>query len=92
MIRAKYETSLSIARQLNTEVVAEGVEDRDDWDFLCRTGCDLAQGYFIARPMSAAGLFAWIKAWQVRRWNVIRAFHNRSVLGDTYGYWDLNST
>lgn len=92
MIRTKYETSLSIARQLNMKIVAKGVEDRDDWDFLCGTGCDLAQGYFIARPMSAAGLFVWIKAWQVRRWNVIRAFHNRSVLGDTYGYWDSNST
>ena len=66
MIRAKYDASLSIARQLGMEVVAEGVEDRDDWDFLCRTGCDLAQGYFIARPMPAASLYAWIQAWQAR--------------------------
>jgi len=85
MIQAKYEISFSIARQLNTKIVAEGVEDRDDWDFLCRTGCDLAQGHFIAKPMPAAGLFAWIHGWQVRRRNVIRAFRNRNILEDTYG-------
>ncbi len=65
-IRAKYDASLSIARQLGMEVVAEGVEDRDDWDFLRRTGCDLAQGYFIAKPMPAADLPGWIQAWQAR--------------------------
>ena len=68
MIRAKYDASLSIARQLEMEVVAEGVEDRDDWDFLCRTGCDLAQGYFIAEPMPAADLPGWIQAGQARKW------------------------
>ena len=45
-LRAMYEASLSLARQLGMEVVAEGVEDRNDWDFLYRTGCDLAQGVF----------------------------------------------
>lgn len=65
-LRAMYDVSLGLARQLGMEVVAEGVEDRDDWDLLCRTGCDLAQGYFIARPMSAADLSGWIQAWQVR--------------------------
>lgn len=73
MIRAKYDASLSIARQLDMEVVAEGVEDRDDWDYLCRTGCDLAQGYFIARPMPAADLPGWTKAWQVRMRNEFAA-------------------
>lgn len=68
MIRAKYDASLSIARELDMEVVAEGVEDRDDWDFLCRTGCDLAQGYFIAKPMPAADLPGWIQAGQARKW------------------------
>ncbi|MGS0758013.1 EAL domain-containing protein, partial [Roseateles sp. GG27B] len=51
---------------LGIETVAEGVEDRNDWDFLRRTGCDLAQGYFIARPMPAADFPAWIQSWAVR--------------------------
>ncbi len=65
-LRAMYDASLGLARQLGMEVVAEGVEDRDDWDLLHNTGCDLAQGYFIARPMAAADLPGWIQVWQVR--------------------------
>jgi EAL domain-containing protein (putative c-di-GMP-specific phosphodiesterase class I)/FixJ family two-component response regulator len=65
-LRAMYDASLGLARQLGMEVVAEGVEDRDDWDLLSNTGCDLAQGYFIARPMAADDLPGWIQVWQVR--------------------------
>lgn len=65
-LRAMYDASLGLGRQLGMEVVAEGVEERDDWDLLCRTGCDLAQGYFIARPMPADDLPSWIKVWQER--------------------------
>ena len=67
-VRAIYDASCRLARQLGMEIVAEGVEDRDDWDFLRRTGCDLAQGYFIAQPMPAADLPGWMKAWQERAW------------------------
>ena len=65
-LRAIYDASLGLARQLGMEVVAEGVEDRADWNFLRRTGCDLAQGYFIARPMLAADFPGWMQAWQER--------------------------
>ncbi|MHB1360499.1 MAG: EAL domain-containing response regulator [Rhodocyclaceae bacterium] len=66
-LRAIFESNLNLARQLGMEVVAEGVEDQADWDFLRQAGCDLAQGYFIARPMSAASLPAWIETWEARR-------------------------
>jgi EAL domain-containing protein (putative c-di-GMP-specific phosphodiesterase class I)/ActR/RegA family two-component response regulator len=65
-VRAIYNASLSLARQLGMEIVAEGVEDRDDWNFLCQTGCERAQGYFIAKAMPAADLPAWMEAWQER--------------------------
>lgn len=65
-LRAMYDASLGLARRLGMEIVAEGVEDRKDWDLLRSTGCDLAQGYFIARPMPAAELTGWMQAWQVR--------------------------
>ena len=65
-LRAIYNASLGLARQLGIEVVAEGVEDRADWDFLRHTGCDLAQGYFIARPMLAADFPGWMEDWQER--------------------------
>jgi EAL domain-containing protein (putative c-di-GMP-specific phosphodiesterase class I)/CheY-like chemotaxis protein len=65
-LRAIFDASLSLAGQLNMETVAEGVEDQDDWDFLRTTSCDLAQGYFIARPMQADELPGWIESWQAR--------------------------
>lgn len=65
-LRAMYEASLSLARQLGMEVVAEGVEDRNDWDLLQRTGCDLAQGVFMSRPMLAVDLPGWIESWRER--------------------------
>ncbi|MFZ2300366.1 MAG: EAL domain-containing response regulator [Gallionella sp.] len=58
----KYDACLGMARQLGMETVAVGVEDHDDWNFLRRTKCGLAQGYFIAKPMPAADLPAWIAA------------------------------
>jgi EAL domain-containing protein (putative c-di-GMP-specific phosphodiesterase class I)/FixJ family two-component response regulator len=65
-LRAMYDASLGLARQLGIQVVAEGVEDRADWNLLRRTGCDLAQGYFIARPMLAADFPGWMEDWQER--------------------------
>jgi EAL domain-containing protein (putative c-di-GMP-specific phosphodiesterase class I)/DNA-binding NarL/FixJ family response regulator len=65
-LRAIYDASLGLAKQLGMDIVAEGVEDRDDWDFLRRTGCGMAQGYFIAKPMPADALPGWIQAWDVR--------------------------
>lgn len=64
--RAIFQTSLILARQLGISVVAEGVEDQDDWRFLRSEGCDFAQGYFIAKPMPGADVAAWMKEWAVR--------------------------
>lgn len=61
-----YDTSLSLGKQLGMKVVAEGVEDRADWDMVRRTTCDLAQGFFIARPMPATDLPSWIESWNQR--------------------------
>ena len=66
VLRAMYDASLGLARQLGMEVVGEGVEDLADWNLLRRTGCDLAQGYFIGRPMPAADLPVWMENWQER--------------------------
>jgi EAL domain-containing protein (putative c-di-GMP-specific phosphodiesterase class I)/FixJ family two-component response regulator len=65
-LRVIYEANLELAKQLGMDIVAEGVEDQEDWDFLCRTGCHLAQGYFIARPMPGADLPCWIQSWEAR--------------------------
>jgi EAL domain-containing protein (putative c-di-GMP-specific phosphodiesterase class I)/FixJ family two-component response regulator len=56
--------SLRMAHQLQMKVVAEGIEDQADWDFLAHLGCDIGQGYFIARPMPAAAVLDWVSAWR----------------------------
>jgi EAL domain-containing protein (putative c-di-GMP-specific phosphodiesterase class I)/DNA-binding NarL/FixJ family response regulator len=64
--QAIFIASTDMANQLAMETVAEGVEDRTDWDWLRQMGCDVAQGYFIARPMPAADLPEWLSEWQQR--------------------------
>jgi EAL domain-containing protein (putative c-di-GMP-specific phosphodiesterase class I) len=68
---AMFDASLGLAKQLKMESVAEGVEDRADWNFVRQRGCDLAQGYFIAKPMPAAHLAAWLADWEVRRLQLV---------------------
>jgi EAL domain-containing protein (putative c-di-GMP-specific phosphodiesterase class I) len=66
-LRAICNASLRMAHQLNMQVVAEGIEDRNDWDLLRQLGYDVGQGYFIARPMPAENLASWMADWDVRR-------------------------
>ena len=43
--------AIKLARSLNMQTVAEGVEDKDQVEFLARQGCDMIQGYYFAEPM-----------------------------------------
>jgi diguanylate cyclase (GGDEF)-like protein len=54
--RALVEATISLAHALGLQVVAEGVEEAATLDTLATLGCDLAQGYYIARPTAAADL------------------------------------
>jgi diguanylate cyclase (GGDEF)-like protein len=51
---------IDLAHNLGFEVVAEGVETEQILDALATLGCDIAQGYLLARPMPAANLPAWL--------------------------------
>jgi diguanylate cyclase (GGDEF)-like protein/PAS domain S-box-containing protein len=55
-------TVIDLAHNLGKQVCAEGVEDEATWQMLNEMGCDLAQGYWIARPLPAAALDAWLAA------------------------------
>ncbi|MGD9871575.1 MAG: EAL domain-containing protein [Thauera sp.] len=61
--KAIFSGCLDMARELRIHTVAEGVETRDDWDFVRASGCTQAQGYFISRPIPAAALPAWHADW-----------------------------
>jgi hypothetical protein len=50
-----------LAAVFNRQVIAEGVESAEHGLLLMRLGCDLAQGYGIARPMPATAVLAWVK-------------------------------
>lgn len=56
-------SSLAMARRLQIASVAEGVETDEAWSLVLNLGCDLAQGYFIARPMEASAVAAWYRQW-----------------------------
>jgi len=53
-------STIELAANLGLAVVAEGVEQRETLEELARLGCDVAQGYFISRPVPAAELSAWL--------------------------------
>lgn len=42
---------IDLAKKLNMKIVAEGIENREQVDFLTEQECDLIQGYFFAKPM-----------------------------------------
>ena len=56
-------SSVKMAKQLNMDSVAEGVETRADFDLLGRMHCDMAQGYFVAKPMAYADFLSWDRHW-----------------------------
>lgn len=73
IIRPILEGSIGIAKRLGLISVAEGVETQQDWDFLRETECDVAQGYFIGRPMHPNHLPDWIAHWRARQPNLLGA-------------------
>jgi len=57
------EAVLGLGKHFNMKVVAEGVEDEDQLTFLEIQGCDIAQGFFISKPMPVAIYLAWLRKW-----------------------------
>jgi diguanylate cyclase (GGDEF)-like protein/PAS domain S-box-containing protein len=49
---------IQLGKSMNLSVIAEGVETEEQASFLLRHGCNLAQGYFYSRPLSAQDLLA----------------------------------
>ena len=50
------ESTIELAHGLGRRVIAEGIEDRETLGLLRTLGCDIAQGYFLAKPMRLAVL------------------------------------
>jgi EAL domain-containing protein (putative c-di-GMP-specific phosphodiesterase class I) len=54
---------IGLASAFNRVVIAEGVETIAHGTALLQLGCDLAQGYGIARPMPGDTIQAWVGDW-----------------------------
>ncbi|MGE8499619.1 MAG: putative bifunctional diguanylate cyclase/phosphodiesterase [Pseudomonas sp.] len=54
---------IQIAARVGMQVIAEGVETRQQADWVLQHGCFDAQGYLFAKPMPCADLLAWLENW-----------------------------
>ena len=54
-------TIVSMARHLKLTTVAEGVEDKEQLDFLELNHCDQIQGYYFARPLPGDEFLNFVK-------------------------------
>jgi EAL domain-containing protein (putative c-di-GMP-specific phosphodiesterase class I) len=50
---------VDLGHNLGLTVVAEGVEDQETLDALTAVGCDVAQGFYLGRPMSSEAFDLW---------------------------------
>lgn len=55
---------VGLAKAFHREVIAEGVETIEHGVALLKLGCELAQGYGIARPMTAGDIPEWVSSWK----------------------------
>ncbi|MEJ6001426.1 EAL domain-containing protein [Paucibacter soli] len=53
-------STIDLVHELGRQIVAEGIETSEALDLLAGWGCDVAQGYLIARPMPADEFPAWV--------------------------------
>ena len=58
-------TTIELCRSLRREVIAEGVETLQIGMLLLQLGCEIGQGYAIAKPMPAQEFDQWYQEWQV---------------------------
>jgi diguanylate cyclase (GGDEF)-like protein len=52
--------TVDLGRNMGLRVVAEGVENEATWEMLKSVGCEVAQGYWMSRPIPAADVTKWI--------------------------------
>ena len=54
-----------MANVLKIKVIAEGVETREQMEFLRRHGCDITQGYYCSRPLAVETFTDLLRDWDV---------------------------
>jgi len=72
-------STINLAHDLGMYITAEGVEDDDTLQRLALLGCDLAQGYFLSRPLAPGAFRAWLAADSIERAPMVRASSGAGV-------------
>ena len=54
-------STIDLGHNLGLQTVAEGIEDLETWNLLLGLGCDMAQGYFMSKPMAPELLTEWLE-------------------------------
>jgi EAL domain-containing protein (putative c-di-GMP-specific phosphodiesterase class I) len=75
LIRPMLDGSISIAKRLSMQSVAEGVETEDDWHLMRELDCDFAQGYFIGKPMASDRVGDWHDQWSARNADLLEQWN-----------------
>ncbi|MCI2284559.1 EAL domain-containing response regulator [Colwellia sp. MSW7] len=65
-LRIVVESSIHMAHKLHVKSVAEGVETQQDWDMLKSMKCDIAQGYFISKPIDLDAFHDFMKIFNIK--------------------------
>lgn len=60
------ESAIAFAKRLNMVTVAEGVESSEHWKLCGELGCDVAQGFYLSKPISAKEVLAWMANWKAQ--------------------------
>lgn len=66
-VKAIVQSTIDLGRALGVAVVAEGIEDAEQWRLLERMGCSHGQGYLFSPPLRAAALAGWLERWPYGR-------------------------
>ena len=59
------QSSIRMAHQLNMDIVAEGIEDKDTFILLQKYGCKVGQGYWISKPLALEDFIQYLKQYRI---------------------------
>ncbi|HAQ42267.1 MAG TPA: hypothetical protein DCM73_16535 [Clostridiales bacterium] len=55
------DTIIKLAHEIDAAVIAEGVETREQYEYLADKGCDMFQGYYFSKPLSAGEMLDYLR-------------------------------
>lgn len=71
-------TIIDLARNMDLQLIAEGVESSSQIDFLLQKGCHLGQGYYFSEPLDGEGIERFIDTFTNRSWETDKNLQNLS--------------